>query len=149
MFSTTLNTTGLVVVFQVLGELFERWWEELFFLPEIWGKEIIGTADSLESCLGEVSEGWGTTAGTKTDFKNEFWTIQSLYHIKKLLSSINMTIIYSIISFWTKLFLWWKWTLQFRNIHDANRLDFVVLVKESYCSKIISPDNSIDNIFEL
>jgi len=51
-----------VVLLEVLGELLVWWGGESFFLPEVWGEEGVGRADSLESGLGEVSKGGGGAA---------------------------------------------------------------------------------------
>ena len=61
----TLDTTSFVILFQVIGEFFEWWSSQGIVLPEFWSQEIVGTADSLESSLGEVTEGGGTTTSTR------------------------------------------------------------------------------------
>lgn len=61
----TLDTTLLVILFQVVREFFEWWSSQGIVLPEFWSQEIVGTADSLESSLGEVTEGGGTTTSTR------------------------------------------------------------------------------------
>lgn len=58
----SLDTALLVVLFEVLGELLVWWNRELLLLPEVWGKEGVRRADSLESGLGEVSKGGGGAA---------------------------------------------------------------------------------------
>ena len=60
-----LDTTGLVVLLEVLGEGLEWWWGEWLVLPQLRGQEVVGTADSLESGLGEVAKGGGTTASAE------------------------------------------------------------------------------------
>ena len=60
-----LDTTGLVVLLEVLGEGLEWWWGEWLVLPQLRGQEVVGTADGLESGLGEVAEGGGTTASAE------------------------------------------------------------------------------------
>lgn len=58
----SLDTALLVVLLEVLGELLVWWDGETFVLPEVWGEEGVGRADSLESGLGEVSKGGGGAA---------------------------------------------------------------------------------------
>ena len=53
----TLDTAGLVVLLEVFGECLEWWWSQWFVLPQLRGQEIVGTADGLESGLGEVAQG--------------------------------------------------------------------------------------------
>lgn len=60
-----LDTASLVVLLEVLGEGLEWWWGEWLVLPQLRGQEVVGTADSLESGLGEVAEGGGTTASAE------------------------------------------------------------------------------------
>jgi len=73
-----LDTTNFVILFQVVGEFFEWWSSQGIVLPEFWSQEIVGTADSLESSFGEVTEGGGTTTSTSVNiFKTS--------HLHKLL----------------------------------------------------------------
>ena len=51
-----------MVLLEELGELLVWWDGESFVLPEVWGEEGVGRADSLESGLGEVSKGGGGAA---------------------------------------------------------------------------------------
>ena len=51
-----------MVLLEIFGECLEWWWSQWFVLPQFWGQEIVGTADSLESGLGEVSKGGGGAA---------------------------------------------------------------------------------------
>jgi hypothetical protein len=74
----TLDTTDLVIFFQVVGKFFEWWGSQVIVFPEFWGQEIVGTTDSLESSLGEITEGGGTSASTSVN-------IFEASHLHKLL----------------------------------------------------------------